>query len=258
MVPTGVGFIGLSTKSSLGAGYWGAAAYLPAIRALKNNEIVGVANSTAESAPKSIDFHGMSGAKAYGNPAVSRKIPELSSLSFRSAKTGRILSTSIRIDPSALATNGWFPGVEHYLDIKFDGNEFHILFGQFLDSFVHVLGGFADLSALLKSYTTNVPVVDSNGQAAQTNHKTAPDHIPTSAPERAIGTKLGRGEVQNIDYPTKDDVPEATVPSLGANMARLYDNFAKGDKEIYATFESALETHRLLDRSLRSAGWDSV
>ncbi|RYP22501.1 hypothetical protein DL767_009035 [Monosporascus sp. MG133] len=373
MAPTGVGLIGLSTKTSLGAGSWAAVAHLPALRALKDYEIVAVANSTVESAQKSIDFHGLSGAKAYGNPADIAQDPrvelvvvsvgvgkhfmlakpalenkksvfvewplgasiaeseELAKLAaangvktivgvqtradpmvvkvkelVTSGKIGRILCTSVMIDSSFLPTDVWFPGAEYFMDIKSGGNEFTVLFGHFLDSFVHVLGGFADLSALLKSYRTNVSVVDSNGQVTQTIHKTAPDHIfvqgtlesgaiasiahrksksavdntgfrwiitgtegelevtlpeapwSTSAPERAIRMKLGGGEVQHIDYLTEDDVIEATVPSNGANVARVYDNFAKGDKRNYATFESALETHRLLDRILRSAGWDSV
>ncbi|RYP68398.1 hypothetical protein DL771_006662 [Monosporascus sp. 5C6A] len=374
MAPTGVGFIGLSTETSFGPGSWGALAHLPAIRALKDYEIVAVANSTVESAQKAINFHGLSGAKAYGNPADIAQDPrvelvvvsvnvgkhfmlvkpalenkksvfvewplgasiaeseELAKLAaangvetivgvqaradpfivkvkelVTSGKIGRILSTSVLINSSSIPTDGFFPGAEYFPDIKSGGNEFTIFFGHFLDSFVHVLGGFADLSALLKSYITNVTVVDSNGKVIQTIPKTAPDHIfvqgtlesgaiasiahrksksavdntgfrwvitgtegelevtlpdtqwQISAPQRAIRMKLGRGEVQNIDYLTKDDdVIEATVPSLGANVARLYDNFAKGDKENYATFESALETHRLLDRILRAAGWDSV
>ncbi|RYO96911.1 hypothetical protein DL765_011484 [Monosporascus sp. GIB2] len=373
MAPTGVGLIGLSTRSSLGPGYWSAVAHLPAIRALQDYEIVAVANSTVESAQKSIDFHGLSGAKAYGNPADIARDPrvelvvvsvnvgkhfmlakpalenkksvfvewplgasiaeseELAKLAaangvetivgvqaradplvvkvkelVTSGKIGRIVSTSVMINSSAVPTDTWMQGAEYFMDIKSGGDEFHIIFGHFLDSFVHVLGGFADLSALLKSYTTNVPILDSNGQVIQTIHKTSPDHIfvqgtlvsgavasiaqrkskspvdntgyrwiitgtegelevtlpetnwQLSAPERAIRMKLGRGEAQNIDYLPGDDVIEATVPSVGANVARLYNNFAKGDKENYATFESALETHRLLDRILRSAGWDSV
>ncbi|RYP48897.1 hypothetical protein DL768_005259 [Monosporascus sp. mg162] len=373
MAPTGVGIIGLSTGTSLAAGTWGAAAHLPAIRALKDYEIVAVANSTVESAQRSIDFHGLSGAKAYGDPADIAQDPrvelvvvsvavgkhfmlakpalenkksvlvewplgasiaeseELVKLAtangvetivgvqarvdplivkvkelVASGKIGRILSTSVMINSSEMPTDRWFPGADYILDIKSGGNEFHIFFGHFLDSFVHVLGGFADLTALLKSYITDVTVVDSNGEVTQTIRKTAPDHMfiqgtlesgaiasiahrksksavdntgvrwvitgtegelevtspeaswQMSPPGRALRMKLGRGEVQHIDYLTKGDVIEATVPSVAANMARLYDNFAKGDKKNYATFESALETHRLLDRILRSAGWDSV
>ena len=42
------------------------------------------------------------------------------------------------------------------------------------------------------------------------------------------------------------------VPEIAVNVVSMYAGFAKSDRTKYATFESAVKTHRLLDR-IRSA-----
>ncbi|KAI0419248.1 oxidoreductase [Xylaria grammica] len=74
--------------------------------------------------------------------------------------------------------------------------------------------------------------------------------------KRTLKLKIGENETQNVDFLYGDEF-ESKVPAIAANVARQYRAFAKGDTETFATFESALKTHRLLDRITRAAGWES-
>jgi predicted dehydrogenase len=76
--------------------------------------------------------------------------------------------------------------------------------------------------------------------------------------KKSLRLKVGTEETQEIEFLAKDDYAEANVKAPGTNTARQYQGFAKGDTEACATFESALKTHRLLDKILKSAGWESV
>ncbi len=71
MAPIRVGIIGLAATSNVSmTGSWGVTSHLRSILALsKEYDIVAVANSSVESAQRSIDFHKLpSTTKAYGNP----------------------------------------------------------------------------------------------------------------------------------------------------------------------------------------------
>ncbi|KAF5137750.1 hypothetical protein E5D57_001529 [Metarhizium anisopliae] len=58
------------------------------------------------------------------------------------------------------------------------GNEFYIIFGHLLDSFITVLGDFSEVQTILKSHYEIVPIVDSDGQVVDSSYrKTSPDHI---------------------------------------------------------------------------------
>ncbi|KAI1111798.1 oxidoreductase [Nemania sp. NC0429] len=76
-------------------------------------------------------------------------------------------------------------------------------------------------------------------------------------PKRTLKLKTGADEAQEVDFLAEDEL-EGKVPAVSANVARQYRAFAKGDTEAAATFESALKNHRLLDRIVRAAGWESV
>ena len=68
--PIRVGILGLGKGSGdLVPGLWAAKAHLPYFLASPNYEVVAVANSTAQSAQSSIDFHQLGPkVKAYGSP----------------------------------------------------------------------------------------------------------------------------------------------------------------------------------------------
>jgi predicted dehydrogenase len=69
MAPIRVGLIGLSTsKSFTGPGCWAAVSHLPALLQSPEYEIVALANSTVESAQRSIEAQGLpKSTKAYGS-----------------------------------------------------------------------------------------------------------------------------------------------------------------------------------------------
>lgn len=70
MAPIRVGLIGLAAADTPGRmGSWGVFAHLRSIQALSEFELVAVANSSVDSAQRSIDFHKLPATvKAYGNP----------------------------------------------------------------------------------------------------------------------------------------------------------------------------------------------
>ena len=69
--------------------------------------------------------------------------------------------------------------------------------------------------------------------------------------------RIGGEDTIARDYPLPlDEIgPQINMVAFpGVNTAHLYETFAKGDKDRYATFEDALRTQRLLDRILVAAG----
>lgn len=67
--------------------------------------------------------------------------------------------------------------------------------------------------------------------------------------------KIRRGksaETEVVELPKPSGVA-AEVPYPGPNIARVYEAAAVGDESRYATFEGALETHKLLDRILEAS-----
>jgi hypothetical protein len=57
-----------------------------------------------------------------------------------------------------------------------------------------------------------------------------------------------KDEIIEVDFKNKEEkdyVSTVSVPST--NPARVYEAFVKGEKGRYATFENAVEIHRVLD-----------
>ncbi|RDW60620.1 hypothetical protein BP6252_12003 [Coleophoma cylindrospora] len=72
-----IGIVGLSTSPIIFGG-WGAHAHLPALLASPHYKLVAVANSTVESAKKSIEHHKLgSDVKAYGSPEDIAQDPDV-------------------------------------------------------------------------------------------------------------------------------------------------------------------------------------
>lgn len=68
--------------------------------------------------------------------------------------------------------------------------------------------------------------------------------------------KVGEETAREVDYVAgQEDERTAGQIHVALNTARSYDAFAKGDEARFATFESALATHELLQRIVESAGW---
>ncbi|UNI24767.1 transcription regulator gal80 [Purpureocillium takamizusanense] len=71
--------------------------------------------------------------------------------------------------------------------------------------------------------------------------------------ELKLQVKVGTEPTQTIDFDSYRVPAVEKVSPLAANVASLYDGFAKGDTTKYATFESAARTHRILERIKKAA-----
>ncbi|KAI1360483.1 oxidoreductase [Xylaria arbuscula] len=241
------------------------------------------------------------GVQARADPLVA-KVKDI----VDSGKIGRVINSSAWMSSSMYPADRWVAGAEFYLDHKSGGNIYTIYFGHFLDSFVHVLGDFAKLQAILKTDVSSVKIFDSEGVLVNPAYpKTGADQIlvqgtlesgalaslsvkqskndidgvafrwvisgsegeveiiapefnwQAGAPKRTLRLKIGDEAVQNVDFLAGDQI-ESKVPFIAANVARQYSAFAKGDLNTVATFESAVKTHRLLNRILKAAGWEPL
>ena len=63
-----------------------------------------------------------------------------------------------------------------------------------------------------------------------------------------LQVKIGSEPAQIVNFDSYRVPASENMAHMASNVASLYDAFAKGDTEKYATFESAAKTHRLLDR----------
>ncbi|OIW26690.1 oxidoreductase family protein [Coniochaeta ligniaria NRRL 30616] len=220
-----------------------------------------------------------------------------------SGQIGDVVSSSVMASSSFIPGDRWMEGAEYYLDFSSGGNEFHIFFAHFLDSFTNVLGDFDDLQAILKTFTKAVPIFNTAGEVVNPAYpRTSPDHIlvqgtlssgavasiifrkPKSAvdntgfrwiitgtkgemeittketswqmadPDMKLRVKVGtETEARDVDYKGHADDGLSNLEPVALNTARSYVAFAEDDRTRYATFESALKTHRLLDRIAETA-----
>ncbi|KAK1754282.1 putative oxidoreductase [Echria macrotheca] len=79
----------------------------------------------------------------------------------------------------------------------------------------------------------------------------------TAHPGATLKVRVGREpEVELVDFNAMAGPNDAVagLSPVAMNTGLLYDAFAHGEEEKYATFETALRTHRLLDRIARAAG----
>ncbi|KAK3356623.1 putative oxidoreductase [Lasiosphaeria hispida] len=70
-----------------------------------------------------------------------------------------------------------------------------------------------------------------------------------------LRVRLGREDkVEDVDFASElDDVAKELGPTA-INTGLVYEAFANGNGEVYATFADALKTHRILDRIAKAAG----
>ncbi|RFU30816.1 hypothetical protein B7463_g5527, partial [Scytalidium lignicola] len=130
------------------------------------------------------------GLQARSSPLVV-KLREL----IKSGKIGKITSTSV-VGSFNYPYDTWMAGAEYYLDIESGGNTLTITFGHFFDSFINVLGDFAQLTPILHTENANVKVFGSNGEVTNPNYiRTSPDHI-------FIQGKLLSGALASLNFRT--------------------------------------------------------
>ncbi|KAI0159660.1 oxidoreductase [Xylariaceae sp. FL1272] len=113
------------------------------------------------------------GVQARADPLIV-KLKEI----VESDQLGNILSSSVLVNSSFLPLSGWIEGAEYYLNHDSGGNELLIYFGHFLDSFIHVLGDFAEVQAIMKSVVKSVPVFNEKKELRNPGYpKTSADHF---------------------------------------------------------------------------------
>lgn len=82
-------------------------------------------------------------------------------------------------------------------------------------------------------------------------------HWQMGSPQSTFKIKIGKSELaEDISFHTTLPSEVAAVSFPGTNTAGTYEAFVKNDTRRYATFESALKTHRLLHRILDSSGFN--
>jgi predicted dehydrogenase len=75
-----------------------------------------------------------------------------------------------------------------------------------------------------------------------------------SNPERKLLLKIGENEAVEVPYVNNAD--KGYLERLSINVAGVYDAFLKDDQSHYATFDSALKTHVLLNDILKGSGFN--
>ncbi|KAL7946807.1 hypothetical protein V8C42DRAFT_343728 [Trichoderma barbatum] len=63
------------------------------------------------------------------------------------------------------------------------------------------------------------------------------------------------GEAKEIDFNPGESEHVSQVPYSGQNVARVYEAFAKGEEDGYATLDDALKVHRALEKAKLHAVW---
>ncbi|KAI0451561.1 oxidoreductase [Xylaria acuta] len=123
-----------------------------------------------------------------------------------SGQIGKVLSSSAWISSSIYAMDAWMENAEYYLDHKSGGNIFFIYFGHFLDSFVHVLGDFTEVQAILKKTISEVPIFSPEGVLVNPSYpKTSPDQVLVqgvleSDAVASIQVRKGKIEVDDVSF----------------------------------------------------------
>ncbi|KAI0975398.1 oxidoreductase [Xylaria arbuscula] len=141
------------------------------------------------------------GVQARADPLIV-KVKEI----VESGQIGQVRNSSALIGSSLLPSSVWIEGGEYYLDWKSGGNEFTIWVGHFLDSFIHVLGDFSEIQAIMKSVTTEIPILNGKGEVVNpAYHKTAPEHvliqgILESGALASISSRKSKNEVDNVSF----------------------------------------------------------
>ncbi|KAI7968334.1 hypothetical protein EIK77_010504 [Talaromyces pinophilus] len=76
-----------------------------------------------------------------------------------------------------------------------------------------------------------------------------------SDPRRKLRLKIGNNEAVEVPFANHED--KSHLERLSINVAGVYEAFLKDDQSHYATFDSALRTHVLLDEILKRSGFDA-
>ncbi|KAI1171398.1 oxidoreductase [Nemania sp. FL0916] len=214
---------------------------------------LGATLSEAEELTKMAEAAGVRtsvGVQTRADPLVV-KIKEI----IESGKIGKVNNSSALIGSSLLPSATWIEGAEYYIDWKSGGNEFTIWLGHFLDSFIHVLGDFAEVNAIMKKGAAKVRILNTKGEVVNPDYpKTAPENILIqgvleSGAVASISQRKSTAEIDDVSFRwiisgTEGEL-EVIVPKhawqfgiptrslkvrIGSNEAETVDFIGKDDK----------------------------
>ncbi|KAL7908111.1 NAD(P)-binding protein [Trichoderma velutinum] len=139
---------------------------------------------------KEANIKTMVGSQFRADPALL-KVKEL----VDSGAIGKVTSTQVQFSPSFGPPDTWMADATYYLDFKSGGNEFHIAFAHFFDSFLYVLGDFATVKSSFSQQWPLMKIVDTKtGELVDPAfRKTAPDHM-------FVHGVLESGAIASVNY----------------------------------------------------------
>ena len=73
------------------------------------------------------------------------------------------------------------------------------------------------------------------------------------SPSSKLRLRIGDGAVEEVDFSALQDAQVAKIPIPGTNTAGVYNAFKNGQTDRYATFESSVELHKLLDKIVQAS-----
>ncbi|KAI1268926.1 oxidoreductase [Xylariaceae sp. FL1019] len=141
------------------------------------------------------------GVQARADPLIV-KLKEI----VESGQLGRVLNSSVLVNSSLLPLSGWIQGAEFYLNHDSGGNELLIYFGHFLDSFIHILGDFVEVQAIMKSVVKSVPIFNAKKELVNPSYpKTSAEHfvvhgVLESDALASISVRKGPNEVDGASF----------------------------------------------------------
>ncbi|KAF6818013.1 oxidoreductase family protein [Colletotrichum sojae] len=116
------------------------------------------------------------GAQAIADPVLV-KLKEV----IERGDIGEVRSTAVVGTLPDIPPQFWVKGLEQWLDLDRGANVFHVIFGHFLCSFLHVLGTFdlSTLSSILKVESKEIPIYTPDRTAIDipAHPKNTPEHI---------------------------------------------------------------------------------
>ncbi|KAL6411926.1 Galactose/lactose metabolism regulatory protein GAL80 [Ilyonectria robusta] len=283
MAPIRVGLIGLSTSHFPEPGCWAAFVHLPSILNSPDYKLVAIANSTVQSARNSIAAHGLpSTIKAYGSPEDLANEPEvdLVVVSVRVGKHFELTQPAILSKKSVfvewplgaslaeaqqlteLAQANGVKTMTNFSTVPIvgpDGNAVDPVHIKTSPDHIFIQGVLEGGAVASIAFRKPQSAIDNTGfrwLITGTEGEivvTAPEeHWQMIHSDMRMKIKLGKAEeVEDVDLSGQGLDVAAEIPEQGANIALIYDAYAKGDTSRYATFESATKTHRLLEEIVR-------
>ncbi|KUL87947.1 hypothetical protein ZTR_03943 [Talaromyces verruculosus] len=80
-------------------------------------------------------------------------------------------------------------------------------------------------------------------------------YVQGSMPDAKVLLRKWKGETEEVKWKKDEPAHVTNVLEFGINTARLYEAFATGDEDGYASIESARKVHHLIERVKKVAIW---